>query len=574
MSVGDTTTSTKKKSLDSSNNDTNNNNNSLQVKYENIYPKIPRSSESQYLYDFFHRDKSSDNDKSNNETLQPHQPINQQSQQLLQQSHQQPSSTFQPQIRQPKYDYAMFNYYNNASLYHQQIAAQAQAQAQAAQCKVQNMQKQTYSSPSPTSDSSSPHTPHNPNLNPQSIYPSLYPTIQQQQNYNINDYYHNNKVPEPKIGQKRGIDSISMEELVEDLMRKKKQGTMFDDKLCDRLNAMYEYTNVPYTVTAATTRTNASNNQNIPPSINNLNYNINTTEELNDVNSLLMQLGKEAASTSSPTSSEDLFDTATLVSLGLSPSDSQSDISLNVPSPPPSATNTLFPAIDSNLYPQLEKRTKVDNDLYNHDQSTPYLDIGNRGNQTLNPHQLYPVNNKNKKISLTNVPALTKAKPVSSNIYGLLDEKMEVDDTKNDKKENKEEEEEEESTDNKNEIKIEVEETEDDNLTLPPILKAPPSPPSDKKSLSLSPSQIAGALSPKHFINKRRSLSSCSNHSSTSNTSDNFNGSLSGLDALAIAATTDRNNVSSIDIERKRKCIHVIKALLFTINNDFKQKRF
>ena len=569
MSVDDTTTSTKKKSLDSSNNDTNNNS-SLQVKYENIYPKIPRSSESQYLYDFFHRDRSSDNDKSNNETLQPPQPIIQQSQ-LLQQSHQQPSSTLQPQIRQPKYDYAMFNYYNNASLYHQQIATQAQAQA--AQCKVQNIQKQTYSSPSPTSDSSSPHTPHNPNLNPQSIYPSVYPTIQQQQNYNINDYYHNNKVPEPKIGQKRGIDSISMEELVEDLMRKKKQGTMFDDKLCDRLNAMYEYTNVPYTTTAATTRTNASNNQNIPPSINNLNYNINTTEELNDVNSLLMQLGKEAASTSSPTSSEDLFDTATLVSLGLSPSDSQSDISLNVPSPPPpSTTNTLFPAIDSNLYPQLEKRTKVDNDLYNHDQSTPYLDIGNRDNQTLNPHQLYPVNNKNKKISLTNVPALTKAKPVSSNIYGLLDEKMEVDDTKNDKKENKEEEEE-ESTDNKNEIKIEVEETEDDNLTLPPILKAPPSPPSDKKSLSLSPSQIAGALSPKNFINKRRSLSSCSNHSSTSNTSDNFNGSLTGLDALAIAATTDRNNVSSIDIERKRKCIHVIKALLFTINNDFKQKR-
>ncbi|TIC26819.1 hypothetical protein E3Q12_00124 [Wallemia mellicola] len=454
-----------------------------EIKKETLYPKLPnRSLDGQYLYDYFHR---------NTDQKPP----------------QVGSSVDQHKVTPPTNNTPMdpYHYYN--MMYYQLPTT---------------MPRPPQQSPSPTSDISgnSPHTPHLVYQQPKAPY-SLYPTpnhLPLPQSSNLNDFHMYNtngsvppKFQEMKTGQKRGIDFLSMEELVEDLMRKKnqKQANIFDDKTCDRLNQMYEYTSMPVAPAVPPSAPPVAAG---PPSITQLNYSVNTGEELADVNNLFLQLGKEAAQSASPASSEDLFDHATLVSLGLSPSESSSDLSLSggVPSPP---NSNWFPAIDSNLYPQLEKKHKPN-------------EYG------MSPPQISPIgysSGSEKKVK--KVPALTKAPP--SSIYGLLDEPMDQDD-KDKGAHNSDEE---------------------MDLTLPPIVKAPPSPPTT--TIGLSPSQIAGALSPSSNASARSRNSSVSNVQEKTPT---------GLDALAIAANSQN------DKERKLKAIHVIKALLYTINKEYKDK--
>ena len=381
------------------------------------------------------------------------------------------------------------------------------------------------------------------------------------------------KFQDMKTGQKRGIDFLSMEELVDDLMRKKNQqprqngGGIFDDKVCERLNDMYEYAHIPAPPAVPPSAPPVAA---APPTITNLDYHVDTAEQLTDVNSLLMQLGKEAAQSASPTSSEDLFDPATLASLGLSPSESSSDSLSGVSSPP---TATWFPAIDSSLYPQLEKKHKSND----HASAGASAGVGASAS-TLSPPQISPgYNGVEKRVK---VPQLTKA-PTSS-IYGLLDEPMDMDSVDSADKKKKQ--------DGDDEM----------DLTLPPIVRAPPSPPSI--STGLSPNQIAGALSPAGTQSSSRSRNSSlsgrderrSNVSISSERSDTPTNA-TGLDALAIAATAGNKSESESEhdhdhdqdhdqdmhssrqeyISRKERgirAVHVIKALLYTINRDFKER--
>ncbi|TIA89548.1 hypothetical protein E3P99_01994 [Wallemia hederae] len=515
---------------------------------ESFYPKLPRkSSDAQYLYEYFHR---------NSDKPQGTLPIKPKEEHPPQHT---------PSYATPQHPMNAYPYYN--MMYYQQVPPHLPTQMP------------TRQSPSPTSDLSgnSPHT-------PQLAYPkiptgaySMYPNPAHPPNPALppNALNMYNSVPpkfqDMKTGQKRGIDFLSMEELVDDLMRKKNQqprqngggggggGGIFDDKVCDRLNDMYEYAHIPAPPAVPPSAPPVAA---APPTITNLDYHVNTTEQLSDVNSLLMQLGKEAAQSASPSSSEDLFDPATLASLGLSPSESSSDTLSGVSSPP---TATWFPAIDSSLYPQLEKKHK----------SNDHASAGaSAGASTLSPPQISPgYNGVEKRVK---VPQLTKA-PTSS-IYGLLDEPMDMDSADGADKEKKQ--------DGDDEM----------DLTLPPIVRAPPSPPSI--STGLSPNQIAGALSPAGTQSSARSRNSSlsgrderrSNVSISSDRSDTPTNA-TGLDALAIAATAGNNSESESEqdhdhdhdmhssrqdfISRKERgirAVHVIKALLYTINRDFKER--
>lgn len=471
------------------------------VHKESFYPKLPqKSSYGQYLYDYFHR--NSDNQAAGAaESTVP-----------VKSEHNTPPT----HQTHPNHQLNPYQYYN--MMYYQ----------------MPPMPRPPQQSPSPTSDISgnSPHTPHlpyqpKPGAGEYSMYPNptanhLLPT-----NGNL---YNTNSVPpkfqDMKAGQKRGIDFLSMEELVEDLMRKKNQtqtthrqaAPMFDDKVCERLCQMYEYAHIPPPPAVPPSAPPVAA---APPTITNLDYQVSTNEQLSDVNSLLMQLGREAAESASPSSSEDLFDPATLASLGLSPSESSSESLSGVPSPP---TATWFPAIDGSLYPQLEKKHKPNDYTI----SPPQIASGHSGSE--------------KKVK---VPQLTKA-PARS-IYGLLDEPMDHDHESAKKK---------------------ADEDEGMDLTLPPIVKAPPSPPT--ASIGLSPLQIAGALSPSASGSSRSRNSSFSTRDDSKRERDDTPTQATGLDALAIAATA--NTTDNTRKERHVRAVHVIKALLYTINKDYRER--
>ncbi|TIB69347.1 hypothetical protein E3P77_00515 [Wallemia ichthyophaga] len=563
----------------------------------------------------------------------------------------------------------------------------------------------------------------------QSIYPDWNSHINQLNsfNYSVPPKFH-----DLKSGQKRGIEALSMDELVDDLMRKKlaqqqviqqqphtqsqsnqqqshtqshQQNPLFDNKICDSLCHMYNYANIPPPPAVPHA---APPVPPAPPTITNLNYHINSGEDLAGVNSLLVQLGREAVSTlssnsnsSSPHSSEDIFDPATLATFGLSPSDSSSDGFIDYSGdyadyadysgdfgdyndyptnqshsqPNSHSLSTSFPAIDSSLYPQLEKKHKSNNSNNSHPALLPEF--------SLSPPQIALSGNENgygnssgsiseNKVKKVKVPQLTKANmrgvrgvrsvrsvkgvgsPTSAtsptSIHSLLDEPMDQDDNqfdaeKSDKLENLEE----------MEMEMEIETNSDTsshshstnapmhpnpNLTLPPIITAPPSPPT--ASTGLSPLQIAGALSPtphggiktesrptssnEDFTGSGTSTSRSRSRSASTSTSTSTprpsstsrsgnwrneddvamqphsqslpepksnkksnppsHSPATGLEALALAATANATRTEessgigentehrkhSDQTDRTIRAVHVIRALLYTINLDYKQR--